>query len=98
MVYFLNSFTDASSEERNQLENQMSAIDSFLYKSYKVLLLSKVRTKLEVNLGKIFIQIMEFFDFKTKSFATIFDNMLLILSTLTGIFFGGKLNNFFQNP
>lgn len=43
--------TEVTNEEYHILQDQMSALDSFLYKSYKVLLLSKVRTKVEVNLG-----------------------------------------------
>lgn len=38
-------------EMSNEEMQQLGAIDAFLYKSYKVVLLSKVRTKIEVNLG-----------------------------------------------
>lgn len=44
--------------EESTLQDQMSAIDALLYKSYKVLLLSKVRSKIEVNLGKCFINLL----------------------------------------
>lgn len=37
--------------DEKPFDDHMSGIDALLYKSYKVLLLSKVRTKVEVNLG-----------------------------------------------
>lgn len=42
---------DGIDDKQYDLE-QMSGIDALLYKSYKTFLLSKVRTKVEVNLGK----------------------------------------------
>ncbi|XP_065210665.1 target of rapamycin complex 2 subunit MAPKAP1 [Planococcus citri] len=41
---------DGTDDKQYDME-QMSGIDALLYKSYKVFLLSKVRTKVEVNLG-----------------------------------------------
>lgn len=46
---YLSDMTN--NEESNPLYDQMSAIDAVLYKSYKVLLLHKIRSKIEVNLG-----------------------------------------------
>lgn len=50
-LYFILDTIDGVDDKQYDME-QMSGIDALLYKSYKVLLLSKVRTKVEVNLGK----------------------------------------------